>query len=360
MKETVTIIKKELLEIFRDRRGIVIILMPLFIFPILNIGFEYLSDESQTEINISVVSDSSEAKEIVKAFSVDNKTLNINFLSVEEPYLKLLDGEIDCYINIEDGLLNIVYNSSSMDSLLSAMKINESFQEYYNLTLSEFHNEILQLRLIDETGKTSGLSEIASSVIAPLVLILLIFQNTSSLANDIFAGEKERKTIEMLLLSGAKKQSIYCGKCIAITIMMLINASIGLASFISTFGSEIKKSNIAASIIVLLMIATVSVFIAVTVSMRSKSMKNSQMLNDIIMALPRGITLLLVLGFFKGERTIYRFIPFLNLLIEYRDVFIGEVNLVDIAIALFTNICLILLLIAGSVRYMKSEKIISQ
>ena len=84
------------------------------------------------------------------------------------------------------------------------------------------------------------------------------------------------------------------------------------------------------------------------------------MLNDIIMALPSGITLLLVLGFFKGERTIYRFIPFLNLLIEYRDVFIGEVNLVDIAIALFTNIGLILLLIAGSVRYMKSEKIISQ
>lgn len=360
MKETVTIIKKELLEIFRDRRSIAIILMPLFIFPVLSIGLEYLSDESQTEINMSVVSDSSVAEEKIKSFSVNNKNLNINLVCKGNPHLTLLDREIDCYISIEDGLLNIVYNSASIDSLLSAMKINESFQEYYNLTLSESYSEILQLRLIDETGKITNLSEIASSVIAPLVLIILIFQNTSSLANDIFAGEKERKTIEMLLLSGAKKQSIYCGKCIAITIMMLINALIGLVSFILTFGTEIKKLNMVVAIVILLMILIVSVFIAVTVSMRSKSMKNSQMLNDIIMVLPSGITLLLILGFFKGEGIIYRFIPFLNLLIEYRDVFVGEVNLVDIVIALISNMVLILMLIVGSVRYMESEKIISQ
>lgn len=360
MKETLTITKKELLEIFRDRRSIVIILMPLFIFPILSVGLEYLSDESQTEINLCVVSDSSEAEEKIKAFSTNNKMLNINMVSIDEPYLNLLDGKIDCYISVEDGLLDIVYNSASISSLLSAMKINESFQEYYNLVLSESYSEVLQLRLKNEKGKISNLSEITSSIIPPLVLIMLIFQNTSSLANDVFAGEKERKTIEMLLLSGAKKQSIYCGKCIAITIMMLINAAICLVSFTSTFGAEVKKLDIASSILTLFMIVIVLVFVAVTVSMRSKSMKNSQMLNDIIMVLPSGITLLLVLGFFRAEGIIYRFIPLLNLLIEYRDVFMGEISVDDIVIALLTNMVLILVLIAGSVRYMKSEKIVSK
>lgn len=363
MNEIITIVKKELLEIIRDRSTILIFLIPVFIFPIFNIGLEHLNAESETEINMSFVCDSDEAEAIITNFIKSDDTLNISLVNSKDPYSSLKDGDIDCCLSVKNQSMNIIYNSNSFNSLLSATKINEKFREFYNSYLSENNEEIYQLNMTDENGKTSDTTEVVSTMIAPIILVMLVFQNTSSFANDIFAGEKERKTIEMLLLSGTKKQNIYCGKAISLIVLTFINLFVGVASYFASFKifeNGLSVLSVVYIVITLLMLSIIAVFISVAVSMRADKIKSSQMINEIFTVIPVGLTALLVLGFLKDNILAFKFIPVLNILIDYKNAFMGKVYIENIVITFLSNAALILLLIVGSVRYMKSEKIIGR
>lgn len=363
MNEIITIIKKEFWEIIRDRSTILILLIPVFIFPILNVGLEHLNAESETKINMSLICDSSESEAMVTNFIKNDDALDVSLVSSKDPYSSLKDGDIDCCISVKNQSMNIIYNSNSFNSLLSATKINEKFREFYNSYLSENNEGIYQLNMTDENGNKSDTTETVSTMIAPIILVMLVFQNTSSFANDIFAGEKERKTIEMLLISGTKKQNIYCGKAISLIALTLVNLFVGVASYFASFKifeNGLSVLNAAYIIITLLMLSIISVFVSVTVSMRADKIKSSQMINEIFTVIPVGLTALLILGFLKDDITAFKFIPVLNVLIDYKNAFMGKVYIENIVITFLSNAALILLLIGGSVRYMKSEKIIGQ
>lgn len=373
MKELLIVVKKELLEIFRDKATLIFLLVPFLVFPVYNLGMDYLSSKSNTAVNICVVCDNEKSKSLVAQFIESDSPLNIKSISSSDPLFSLESGEIDCLINIENKSLDIIYNSASFISLSAAAKIEENFRQFYNSILSETHDDIFQISLKSENGNGSNLTDSVYNIFIPILFILFIFQCSSSFSNDLFAGEKERKTIEMLMLSGANEETIYCGKSLSLIVLSVINLALNLSSyfisciFFKADTNQLKFNrsgnlilNLTCIIIILLLLSVISVFISTTVSVFSSNMKNSQMLNEILLAVPVGITALLTLGIIKDDIAVFKFIPLLNLLINYNDSFAGNPDIQSVIISLLTNLVFIFVLIRLNVRYMKSEKFMSR
>lgn len=372
MKTSITIFKKELLEIFRDKSTFVILLIPILIFPVFNVGMNYLNKESNSKINVCIHYDSQEAYELFNQYISICDTYEINIIESTDPIQSLKKMEIDCYIVENDGIYHFVYNSSSYDSLSLTTKLGDNFQQFYNNLLSQTHEGLFQMVLKDENGNLANTSNSISSIFVPVVLVMLIFQNTSSFANDIFAGEKERKTLELLLLSGAKKQSIYCGKFLALAILAFINLIISLASYFVSFNltaSGLQQFkfmqngnvtvNVVCIILTMLLLSVIALLISLTVSMLSKNMKNSQILNELILAIPVGLTVLLSIGMVNRHTLLFNCLPVLNLIVCFNNAFNGNVGIVNMISSFITSSILIIILVVFSIKYMKKDKFIS-
>ena len=371
MAEVLTILKKELTEMFRDKSTFLVLFIPVMLFPIFNIGMEYLNKNSETDIDICISCSITEVNNLINQFIDSNDILNLNLIESNSPETLLKNGNIDCYITVTEKRIDFIYNSSSFNSLSSTTKLIENFQQYYNSFLSESNNNIFQLEIKDEKGTIANPIDTISSIFVPIVLVMLIFQNTSSFANDLFAGEKERKTLELLLLSGVKKHAIYFGKSLSLVVLAVINLLISLIAY--CISSNFKPTgltqfkfmqngnsfiNMLFIFILLLAISLVSVFISVTISMLSKNMKNSQILNEFVLSIPVGIMTLLVLGIINGNVYIFNYIPLLNLLVNLNNAFLGNINIGNIVITLISNTLTIGVLITSSIHYMKTEKFI--
>ncbi len=372
MKASITILKKELLEIFRDKSTFVILLIPVLIFPIFNVGMNYLNKESNTKINVCIQYDSQEAYELFCQYTSIYDTYDINIIESTDPIQSLKKTEIDCYIIEIDGVYNFVYNSSSYDSLSLTTKLGDSFQQYYNNLLSQTHEGLFQMTLKDENGNLANTSNSVSSIFVPVVLVMLIFQNTSSFANDIFAGEKERKTLELLLLSGTKKRSIYCGKFFALAILASINLIISLVSYFASFSfteSGLQQFkfmqngnvtvNVVCIVLTMLLLSVIALLVSLTVSILSKNMKNSQILNEIILTIPVGLTVLLSIGMLNSHTLLFNYIPVLNLIVCFNNAFTGNVGITNMISSFITSFLLIFFLLVFSVKYMQKDKFIS-
>lgn len=368
MKKCFAIATKELTEIFRDKFTFVILLIPIFIFPIFNSGINYLNKTFQTKINICIETNNQNINHTLLNFISSDKKYDINVIESDSPRDLLLNGEIDFFISADNKSINLIYNSSSYNSLSQAMKFGEAFQKFYVSQLNTSHNEIYQLSLKDEDNNPEDSAQSISNLTIPVILIMVAFQGTTSFANDIFAGERERKTLELLLTSGVKRSYIYFGKSIALTVLAVINLLLSFTSCYMIFFKTglqqfkfMKNGNIMLNIIcmvcTLFLLAIIFVFISSSISMFSKNMKNSQIMNELLLIIPIGISTLLSFGIINQNVIVYRFIPILNLMIDFIRTFNGQLLLSNIITSVITNGIFVIALIFASIKYINSEKI---
>lgn len=367
MKKCFTIAEKELKGFFRDKFTFVILLIPMLIFPIFNYGINYLNKTSQTKMNICIETDNQNVYNILLDFISSDGQYNINIIDTDSPRDLLLNGKVDFIISADNESINLIYNSSSYDSLSQAMKFGETFQQFYVLQINESYEDIYQLNLKDEDNNSEDSAKSISKMVVPVILIMIAFQGTTSFANDIFAGEKERKTLGLLFMSGVKRSHIYFGKSIALAVLAIINLLLSFVSYyISFFGTSIQQfkfaqsGNIMLNIMcmmgALLLLAIITAILSSSISMFSKNMKNSQVMNELLLIIPTGIGALLSFGLINHNIIVYRFIPVLNLMIDFIDAFNGRICLPYIVISVVTNSIFIIALAFASIKYINSEK----
>lgn len=361
--------KKELSELFRDKSTFRILLISALIFPVLSIGLNYLSKDSETHINICLENDNSPAYSAFADFLADNEKFDIVAVESDIPNELLKNGDIDIIVSISEDTVNFEYNSFSYNSLSLAAKLGEEFEKYCNDTLYRNYDGIFTLNLIDENGNTADTTGSVTKIVVPVMFILLIFQGTSSFSNDMFAGEKERKTMEMLLLSGIKRKYIYYGKCMTLAVISSINLILGFVSCILSFGNsdfELMRFmpadggailNIIFIILIIIILAAISVCLSSAVSMAAGSMKNAQILNEIVLAVPVAMAFLLLFGIIKSN-IILSFIPVLNLIYSFCCLVSGNTDVVSILISFLVSGIFTAAAVKFSIRYINSEKII--
>ncbi len=261
MSNITTIWKKELKDTIRDRRTILtMIILPMLLMPILMIGMgkfiEYqISSSEEKIIKIAIVNED-KAPQFVELIN-DNEKIEI--IDIDNDIREAVrNDEIQAGIIIPDSItelvdsqqaieLTVLRNSINLDSGFAFSRISLIANDYNNqLIFSRFDEQeidpsILSGLMVREedvaTDKETG--GFGLGFLLPLFIIIWSIVGGQYTAVDISAGEKERKTLESLLLTPASRFQIVIGKFFAVSTAALTSVIVAIGSMyaaIKVFG----------------------------------------------------------------------------------------------------------------------------
>ncbi len=382
MKEKITIVlKKELREVFRDKKSLAMMLAVPLLIPFLIIGISALFD---SEINISsddfnkigfTYEFTPVEENIAKYYNVDYKIASLKEIK------KLYKSEkIDLYITKDNDTYQINYDENNEKSA-QTVYLAEKFLEAYKTYKQE---EYLQENNID-SNKALNIINITYNTIndkkknfyvnyttsyAFLFVIMAITVSATYPATDTTAGEKERGTLETLLTFPIKSKDIILGKFLSVSLSSIITGLLGFTlSLVALFYSNkwfsiYKDINILPSVqTIIITIAIIILYsflisgLCIAIASKAKSFKEAQ----------SALTPLTFICFFPGmiasmvdlkTTSLIALIPFLNHTQIFNDVNSGNINILHITLMFISTIIFVSLVLAYIIKAYKSEKVL--
>ena len=372
------ILKKELRELFRDKKSLAMMLIiPIFI-PLFIIGMSAFM-ESQIDKDIEKYNKIGFCYEMSEVEANIAKEMKIDIIqgNKDEIKQKFEDEEIDIYITKENNKYIINHNNSD-ESNFSVKLIETYFDTYKQYLQNDYLTDnnidpekVLNIIIIEDNAieKENFMATYVKNY-AFLFIIMAITVSTTYPATDTTAGERERGTLETLLTFPIKSKDIILGKFFGVTISSIITGVISLIFSIVALGvsqnmfSIYKDINImfsATSIIcAILIICLYSIFISglcIAIASTSKTFKEAQ----------SALTPLTFISFFPGmiafmmEITgtpLLSIIPFLNFTIVFTDITSGTTDYINIALMIMSTIIYISLVLTYIIKQYKSEKVL--
>ena len=372
------ILKKEIRELFRDKKSLAMMLViPIFI-PLLVVGMSALF-ESQVNKNVE------EYNKIGFAYDMSDEEKNIasqmNISVVngtEEELNKMYDeGEIDLYITKNenkyvinsDGSDNSTYSTSLMETYFNTYKqlLQQSYLQQNNIN----PNEVLNIITVEENVVEQD-NFFANYIknYAFLFIIMAITVSATYPATDTTAGERERGTLETLLTFPIKSRDIIVGKFLGVSISSIVTGVISLILAIISLiisqdmftiyeGIDIMYS-FASIVFALIIIIAYSFFISglcIAIASTSKTFKEAQ----------SALTPLTFISLFPGmiafmigitTTPILSIVPFLNYTLIFTDINNGNIDVLNISLMAISTIIYITVVLAYIIKQYKSEKVL--
>lgn len=204
--------------------------------------------------------------------------------------------------------------------------------------------------------------------ILPYIFLAFCFMGCMLPAIDLFAGEKERGTIETLLVSPVNRLHILVGKMIVVTAFGLLSASvvlIGLFVSLNFMGdqsgiiNEVNKILTPQLIITLyLLLIPVAIFFAgimIPISVYARSFKEAQ---SILTPLNMAVILPAMIGFLPGFELDYvtAFIPIVNIVMATKAMIAGTAPFIPLVITFVSLILLSAIAVFISFRQFGKEE----
>ena len=372
------ILKKELRELFRDKKSLAMMLViPIFI-PLLVIGMSALF-ESQVSKDVSEYNKIGFSYEMADAEKSIAEEMNIEIINGNEEELKQKydNGEINLYITKQDN--KYIINTDGSDNSTFASSLMETYFNTYKQYLQQSYlqenninpNEVLNIITVEENVLEQD-NYFANYIknYAFLFIMMAITVSATYPATDTTAGERERGTLETLLTFPIKSKDIIVGKFLGVTVSSIITGIISLALAILSLmitknmfsiyeGIDIMYSPIAILFAVIVIIAY-SFFISglcIAIASTSKTFKEAQ----------SALTPLTFISFFPGmiafmmgitTTPILSIVPFLNFTLMFTDINNGTINLLNIGLMAISTIIYISLVFAHIIKQYKSEKVL--
>ncbi|MGA2329003.1 MAG: ABC transporter permease [Bryobacteraceae bacterium] len=204
------------------------------------------------------------------------------------------------------------------------------------------------------------------------VVVLLMFSGGMYPAIDLTAGEKERRTLEVLLSAPAGRDEIILAKILATTSAVAITALLSILSLVvslryADFGKASKMLKpggmpLDPSVIALVMLALVptaimAASIMVAIALFAKSFKEAQSyLTPLVMA----VIFPLIAGMLPGIQLtpLLALIPLFNVCQLIKEIFQGDFNRLSFAITMASNVVYAGIAFYAAVQVFKSEKVL--
>jgi sodium transport system permease protein len=311
------VFKKEIKELLRDRKTLFfVIALPLLIFPLILgiVGFvsKQAIEKAETQVLNYALVGGQYASDIVADLRQPDKfkLIDINpdadytaiirdgivdfVLVIPENYSSdvLANGQAELKLYFNDAGLNLVYKR------VNKIVENQSklFQQvaFSELGLGEAQQNALIEPIILEKVNTADNRENWGEKIGgmlPYLLFLICLTGAMAPATDIGAGEKERGTLETLLISPIDRNKIVMGKFLTVSFAGTMTALITVASmviwglvlsqgmaikFVADFMAQITMLDFL--LIFLMLVPVVAIFAAVllSISIYAKSFKEAQ------------------------------------------------------------------------------------
>ena len=372
------ILKKELREMFRDKKSLAMMLIIPILIPALIIGMSALfeSEVNKPITDYNKIGFNYELSDMEKdiANDLDIEVVNGTTEKLENKYS---DGVIDLYITKDGSTYTIngednettSYATSLMDTYFATYK--EALQTNYlasnNINPSDVTSIITVNKDIKETENFYGNYIVNYGF---LFIIMAITISATYPATDTTAGEKERGTLETLLTFPIKSKDIIVGKFLSVSLSSIITGIVSLIlmliSLVYANGSfEIYKdtnlmlstSSLIFSILVIIAYSLLVSGLCIAIASKSKTFKEAQ----------SALTPLTFICFFPGmiafmagisSSPLLSLVPFLNFTLLFQDIVVGNIDIVNILLMSLSTIVIITLVLVVIIKQYKSEKVL--
>ncbi len=378
MNKIILILKKEIRELFRDKKSLAMMLIIPFMIPAIIIGMSALF-ESQNEQDITTYNKiglnyepTDEEIEIIKSLEIDYIVLDNK--KIKEEFDK---KNLNAYIVKENNNYVINFDEANVESSYALSLAATYLENYKNLleiqylTEQNINTDEFNSILSYEQNTVEQQNFYANYIVnyAFLFILMAITVSATYPATDTTAGEKERGTLETLLTFPIKAKDIIVGKLLSVTLSSLITGVLSLVLSIlsilyitNTYDiysgiSILNAPIILTSLVIIIAYSLLISGLCIAIASMSKTFKEAQ----------SALTPLTFVSFFPGmivfllnisNNAFLSMIPFVNFSIIFSDVANNNINILYVILMFISTIIFITIIIKCIIKQYTSEKVL--
>jgi sodium transport system permease protein len=329
MNTVFTVMKKELVDLFRDRRTLLIslamgpLLMPVLILGIGVLARNRFDTQRQKPLELAVVG-AERAPNLIAWLASQNIIIKP---PPEDADGAIRDQSLDVVLKVGEDFeaqwrgsapatVEIIHDSSREDAEIPVERVEKLLQGYAQgvgalrlLARGVSPSAAQPLRVAHRDLITPSSKVGQSLAFLPYLLILLTFIGGSWLVIDATAGERERQSLEPLLATPAGRGAIMSGKILAACLYNVLVLSVTLAMFKLSFelgpnpGVKLDVSLwvIARILFGLLPMILVGTCLLTFIAAGVKSVKEAQSYLSVLTLMPMIPTLMLMVNPVKNQ-----------------------------------------------------------
>ena len=374
---------KEIKDCFRDRRTLLLtVFLPIIMMSALILFYEKLGSDGEGEtFTLAVPEAITEAEE-----AIFQEFKNIELVPAKDPEQTLGEGDAQAALLLPEAFTEKVQSGEKAEAVL----IGDSFsQNSSNLmaivtnALSVYEKSVVADRLQDQgidpvitqpftieqkelSGEDMGINLIA--MLVPMMLALAIGVGAGPAAADLFAGEKEKKTMEALLMTPVKRPTLLFSKWLTISTIGTLTGIVTLAvvSLEIAFLTENLKNSISfgdnvytiigAGLLISLVYAMFVASILLLTSVIAKTIKEAQSYSTPVMMMIIFPTLILSNIGVNEMETWHFLTPVLNIFGQIKELLFGIVDYQHIFFTVASNLAVIIIIfIIGRIMFLKDK-----
>lgn len=252
MSRIQTVFLKELRDLYRDRRTLMVtVVLPLLMYPIIFLAILQITllQAGKLKEQVGVVALLTPESLPGDFFPADSSSQLLELADSTEWKEKLKSGEVDAALSLSSGFADSLLAGNAANitiHYLSSKDFSDQVRRRLEKLADRYQNKIVDTRLesigIDtsfihpvafESVDEASQQEQAGSAMGRFLGYLLILTTLSGAfyaAIDLTAGEKERGTLETLLVSPASRKELVYGKFFATLVAAMITAVLNLLS----------------------------------------------------------------------------------------------------------------------------------
>ena len=386
----------------KELKELLVVALPVLIFPIIFAVMAFISSQAALEadqkVNTYVIINGEYAPEFTnkvfyhKSFELykGSKTFN----TIEELKAGVTAGDIDMGIylpsNAEDTLdsgeqskWEVVFNDAKSINFLFE-RVKELAQEYSDVLqakkLKSFgieestHKAILtpiEVVKVDTADKRENLGEKIGGFL-PYLLIPLVLMGATYPAIDLGAGEKERGTLETLLLTPITRTELVLGKFITLLTTSIASTTITVVSmgcwvavalafadldFIKTAFSTLAVTDLLMIFVLLLPLAAIFSSLALAISIYARTFKEAQ---NYMAPLSMGVFFPIIISIMPNMELTAKtaFIPVTNVALAIKDIIKGTVDYTFVGLIFLATALIAGALLAFCVKWFNREDVL--
>ncbi len=361
MNKFTIIFKKEFMDIIRDKRTLItMVIIPIILFPVLlyltaSIASNQVKNEQEKKLSVGIIGENY-GNILVKR--IENiKNINISYYSAvsqTDTLIKtgILDGalfiekDFEAHVNgLHTGNLVLYYKSQNWGVKERLMQVIENYkhtltqERLAQLKITNESIDPIEVNISDVSTKREILGQTIGGFI-PYIFVLFAFMGCVYPAIDLFTNEKEKGTLETILASPAGRLEILFAKvsvvaCVGFSsaILSILGLSFGLHNLTNSLPPDVMQTMISfirpENILMMLsMLLPLTIFFAAMLTLITTYAKSYKEAQTIITPVTFLVILPAVVGIIPGINLSLKtaVIPITNISLATREIIGGTIN----------------------------------
>lgn len=375
--------KKELLDSFRDRKTILLgIFIPIAMILAMVLVFEnvLLDPETDDAYRVAIETDDD-------SFEWFRTLPNIEWIRTDEPEEAVRSGTAVASVRTVPGFLAKVHEMKEAASVqLMADQGSLKGSGAVGIIkdgLGALREQVLQNRLailsinignfhmieIEEIALADGNQSLhLASMILPLMVIMAVMIGGQSAAVELFAGEKERKTMEALLMTPVSRSAIILAKWLAIATLGFTSGIFAVAGFVvivAAFTEQMKQvldfgdqlaNLVSAALVSILFFSLLMAAIQIIFSLLANNFKEAQAYFGPVMFIALAPYFILIGVGVNELKAIHFLIPVMNTFAFLKELVYGMFSFGDLVLTLLSTAFMVAVMYAVAAVMFRRDK----